>query len=1287
MQKKLIFSGQRALKSNESEVKGGYVEFDGEQFYRIENYNNMPPFFMSIVSDSDHWMFISSNGALSSGRKNPDNALFPYYTDDKITDSPEITGSKTIIFINRNNRTYLWEPFYGKFENQYSIKRNLYKNVYNNKLIFEEENTDLGVTFLYGWYNSDKYGFVKKSKIINNSGGAVEAEILDGIQNILPYGITRVLQNEYSTLVDAYKKNELLSPSSIGIYYLSSIPTDKAEPSEGLKASTVWSCGFKSAKRLLSSNQLNIFRKGKDITEETDIRALRGSYFVNTAFSLNPGTSRQWYIVAEINQDIGDIKALEELLNSDQDIEDLLEEDIRKGTENLVKIVANADGLQMTGDKLVSSRHFSNVLFNVMRGGIFDNNYSIDKNDFVSFINNINNKVARNYEYWLNGLKSTFEYGDLIKKAESLENIDSIKKAESLENIDLTKKPENSGNSNSIKKPEKSGNSDSIKKPENSGNSDSIKKAENLGNSDSIKKAENLENNNSTSKAENYVNTDLLRICYEYLPLTFSRRHGDPSRPWNLFSIETKNEDGTKSLYYQGNWRDIFQNWEALALSFPGFVESMICRFVNASTADGYNPYRITRDGIDWEVIDPSDPWSNIGYWGDHQVVYLLKLLEISKKYHPGKLAGFLTREMFVYANVPYRIKPYDSLLKDPQNTIDFDEELNDLIKKRVKETGADGKLLWLKDDNIYKVNLTEKLLVSLLAKLSNFIPEAGIWMNTQRPEWNDANNALVGSGVSMVTLYYMRRLVAYFVDMFDSKGPDYLVQSALTSIKLSQEKVDSDIKIPDYLKTLQLSEEVAGLLNDIKGIFINNKKLLNSKISDKARKNILDQLGKAGSYYRGKIYSKGFSGIKIDVPAEEIREFFKITLDHIDHSIRANKRDDGLYHAYNLMKVGSDGGISIRYLYEMLEGQVAMLSSGFLNASEAADLLDALRKSKMYRKDQNGYTLYPDRQLARFTEKNNIPAELAEKSELIKKLIEDNNKSIVLKDIKGNLHFNGAFRNAEMLRDGLEKLKSSSQNNLKTNSPDKFKSGPPEKSKSDYKELVERDYQLILDIFEKVFDHQSFTGRSGTFYKYEGLGCIYWHMVSKLLLVVEENFQRAYYSKADKETLGRLADHFYNIQGGIGVKKTPSLYGAFPTDPYSHTPGHTGAQQPGMTGQVKEDIITRFGELGIRVNNGEISFQPLLLKKEEFLSVPQKFEYYNVNGDLRIIELHNNSLAFTFCQVPVIYNISGSNKVSVFYSDGKQQEIKGSTINRKLSSQIFERDPGIEKIFVEVDL
>ena len=40
------------------------------------------------------------------------------------------------------------------------------------------------------------------------------------------------------------------------------------------------------------------------------------------------------------------------------------------------------------------------------------------------------------------------------------------------------------------------------------------------------------------------------------------------------------------------------------------------------------------------------------------------------------------------------------------------------------------------------------------------------------------------------------------------------------------------------------------------------------------------------------------------------------------------------------------------------------------------------------------------------------------------------------------------------------------------------------------------------------------------------------------------------------------------------------------------------GAKQPGMTGQVKEEILTRFGELGVRVEEGAIVFEPALLRQ-----------------------------------------------------------------------------------------
>ena len=273
----------------------------------------------------------------------------------------------------------------------------------------------------------------------------------------------------------------------------------------------------------------------------------------------------------------------------------------------------------------------------------------------------------------------------------------------------------------------------------------------------------------------------LTRLAMEYLPLAFSRRHGDPTRPWNRFSIDLRSEDGSTNLNYQGNWRDIFQNWEALGVSFPRFMTAMICRFLNATTADGYNAYRVTKDGFEWEEAEPDDPWANIGYWGDHQIIYLLKLLEWNRRFEPQALDGLLNSSLFTHANVPYSIKPFEEICKNPRDTIVYDHDRAKQIESRVESIGADGKLLHdAQSGNIHRVTMVEKLLTLSLAKLSNFVPDGGIWLNTQRPEWNDANNALVGNGMSVVTTCYLHRWFMFL--------KDWIEQSSDESFEVSEE-------------------------------------------------------------------------------------------------------------------------------------------------------------------------------------------------------------------------------------------------------------------------------------------------------------------------------------------------------------------------------------------------------------------------------------------------------------------------------------------------------------------
>ncbi|HRX04649.1 MAG TPA: hypothetical protein P5148_16005, partial [Anaerolineae bacterium] len=141
-----VWIGDTPLQDAAKPVAGDYVHLLGEEYYRISHYDQLAPFFMSLVSNADHWLFISSTGGLTAGRGNADMALFPYETVDKIEAHSEQTGGKTILRVTRAGRTQLWEPFSQRYAGAYRCERHLYKNIYGNKLIFEEVNHDLGLT-------------------------------------------------------------------------------------------------------------------------------------------------------------------------------------------------------------------------------------------------------------------------------------------------------------------------------------------------------------------------------------------------------------------------------------------------------------------------------------------------------------------------------------------------------------------------------------------------------------------------------------------------------------------------------------------------------------------------------------------------------------------------------------------------------------------------------------------------------------------------------------------------------------------------------------------------------------------------------------------------------------------------------------------------------------------------------------------------------------------------------------------------------------------------------------
>jgi hypothetical protein len=1132
-----------------TDVTGEFVTVPGlGEFYRIANYDELAPFFMSIVSSSDCWLFVSSTGGLTAGRRNQDHALFPYTAEDKIHDSAEVTGSKTIMVIERGGKRFVWEPFSIRGAGSHDIRRNIYKSVWANVVLFEEENRALKLRFRYSWTASGKFGLLRTASLVNESASAWSVRILDGIQNILPSGVESRFQMEKSNLLDAYKKNELLPESGLGLFTLSSIPIDRPEPAESLRATTVWSTGLPRPLRLISSRQIDEFRRGGHVEQEHDMRAARGAYFVCSRFALGPKRKQEWVIGADLDQGPAQVQFLHRELRKPRLFERKLKEELHHETSELKRLAGLADGLQRSDRELSDARHFHNALFNVMRGGVFESGHTVRAADFQKFAETRNREAAYANQKFLERLPAHINHRDLL------------------------------------------------------------------------------------SLVRGGDNRQLERIVLEYMPLTFSRRHGDPSRPWNRFEIPSRDSSGNRALNYEGNWRDIFQNWEALAISFPEFLPCMVARFVNASTADGYNPYRIFRDGVDWETADPNDPWSFIGYWGDHQIVYLNRLLEALHGHQPELLKDWLSREIFSYANVPYRIKPFSEMIADPKSTVAFDDAAESKTKQSVKEIGADGKCLLDDQGQPKLVNFAEKLIVPILAKLASFIPEAGIWLNTQRPEWNDANNALVGNGASVVTLCQLRRHLIFCRELFEEAGD-----------------------------SLSISEEVASFFQSIKSVLVGNRTLLRRRFSDADRLKVTRKLGTAGSVYREKIYDEGMSGAKTAVSKQEWLELLTVAIEWTDQSIAANRRRDGLFHSYNLLTFGK-GKVEIRRLGEMLEGQVAALGAGFLSPADSVRVLDALRRSKLYRADQHSYLLYPDRDLPRFTDKNVISKPAVRSSRLLRQLIKRGDQRLVECDCAGHLHFNGSIRNRGDVTRILDELRTDG-----------------------YTRLVNAERKRVLEIFESTFDHQSFTGRSGTFFGYEGLGCIYWHMVSKLLVAVQETFQRAVDSGADKRIHDELAARYFEIRAGLGDMKTPSEYGAFPMDPYSHTPGQGGARQPGLTGQVKEDIICRFGELGITVRNGGLRFDPRLLHQSDFLQESTTLKYFDSTGVRREIKVPANSLAFTICGTPVIYGIAEADRMEC-EPQASAADTATLALSREASDSVFRRTGEIKHIIARLD-
>ncbi len=1114
---------------------GCFVEHDGRWFYEIRHVESMAPFLMTMVGDTDLWMFLSSAGSFTAGRVEADRCLFPYETDDRLHELNGLAGPITIVRF-ADGRT--WRPLGGD-PAATGATRTLRRSLVGDAVEFEETDEATGLTFRVAYALSDRFGIVRRCSLAAAAeGGPIECELLDGYLNIMPSCTPLSLQQTMSTLVDGYKRSELVSERGPAVYTLESLISDRPEASECLRANAVWHLGLEDATISLNPAAVGAFERGVEADDAGPVLGRRGAYLCRASLRLPPGGVEEWRIVGDVHLDHAGVSRIERDLREGSSLGERIDRSLAEDSERLAVLLDDVDGAQTTANLGACAAHRSNVLFNAMRGGVPLDGYAIDTEAFRRFVHVRHAAIGARHDAFLKSLPATA-------------CVDTL-----------------------------------------------------------------------ASLVEETGDPQLVRLAHEYLPLTFGRRHGDPSRPWNRFRIQVRDAEGARIAGYEGNWRDIFQNWEAMCRSYPGMLPGVIAKFVNASTVDGYNPYRINEHGIDWEVPEPHNVRSNIGYWGDHQLVYLLRLLEQCQGTLPERLGSMLESTVFSYANVPYRLRPFDAIAADPRDSIVFDEDLHLSLEQRTREIGEDAKFVTDAQGEPVLVTLLEKLLVSAVAKASNLVPGGGIWMNTLRPEWNDANNALAGHGLSMVTLFHLRRFCDFALGLVESLGDG--------STALSTPVAAWCAAVTDAMSAAIEAGGESG------------------RVDDRERWRVTRELGKAAEAAREAMYAGGPGGA-VEVDRAAVASFFSVARDLCDQSIRNAKRADGLFESYSVLHLRGDEA-SVEHLDPMLEGQVAALSSGQLDAEEACILLDALFASSLYREDQRTFMLYPRVDLPAFMDRNVIRESDANGNPLLQKALAEPAARLVTRDADGKARFHATLVSHDALSERLRALGAMPA----------------------WRELVEAHGAAVHEAFEHTFRHAQFTGRSGRMHKYEGLGSIYWHMVSKLLLAAQESAFEAGDAGASPELVARLRAHYSAIRDGLGFRKTPAEFGAVPHEPYSHTPWNSGAQQPGMTGQVKEGVLARLGELGVRVKAGRIAFDAAMLDPEELLSEPGVLR---VHGEpAREATVPSGAVGLTICRTPVVISPSDEPRIVVHTEDGSRTEIEGATLPDDWSREVFAR-------------
>ncbi|MDD5505973.1 MAG: cellobiose phosphorylase, partial [Candidatus Omnitrophica bacterium] len=212
-----------------------YLDKDGQ--FVIENYNHARPFanfFPGIAGPYGipMWVFYVNRGQAIScfGTKDKDHAILEFHPANKAWQHTSLLGYRTFIKVLSGGKYLLYEPFHNGFTNlQFSLSNRML--ISSCGLRIEERNLSLGLEVKVQYFTvpQDSYAaLVRAVTIKNSSKKKKELQLLDGLPQIVPFGMNNFLLKELSRTLEAWITVENMD-RGVPFYKLAVDPADKPE--------------------------------------------------------------------------------------------------------------------------------------------------------------------------------------------------------------------------------------------------------------------------------------------------------------------------------------------------------------------------------------------------------------------------------------------------------------------------------------------------------------------------------------------------------------------------------------------------------------------------------------------------------------------------------------------------------------------------------------------------------------------------------------------------------------------------------------------------------------------------------------------------------------------------------------------------------------------------------------------------------------------------------------------------------------------------------------------------